>query len=251
MVDARCWAGIAARQQLDIRLALKSFREAFETGTVAGSHSHAARLAGAVLGELLYETGELAEAADLFDDRYHLGPEGGGVDVLAARYGVGARIKATQGDRDAAISRLDDGVKVAEQLRLPRPAAALDHERIKLRLPITATEAGRLRAAPNIPEGGNGIAIITAELDAASGIRLLSRSHASDDRDEACRRASAHLARIDPTARPRAALQARLLLVETLIAAGRPEDARDDIAVVRALCGQHGLTQVLVDAGLG
>ena len=87
----------------------------------------------------------------------------------------------------------------------------------------------------SIPHDGNGIATITAELDAASGIRLLSRSHAADDREKACWHARALLAGIDPTARPLAALQARLLLVETLTAAGRAADARSDIAVVRAL----------------
>ena len=61
----------------------------------------------------------------------------------------------------------------------------------------------------------NGVATITAELDAASGIRLLSRSHAADDREKACWHARALLAGIDPTTRPLAALQARLLLVET------------------------------------
>jgi serine/threonine-protein kinase PknK len=119
-----------------------------------------------------------------------------------------------------------------------------------LRLPIDPSEAARLRAERSIPHDGNGIATITAELDAASGIRLLSRSHASDDREEACRRAGSLLAGIDPTARPLAALHARLLLIETLTAAGRAADAQEDIAVVRALCTQHGLPQLLIDAGL-
>jgi ATP/maltotriose-dependent transcriptional regulator MalT len=250
-VYARCWAGIAARYQLDIPLALRSFREAFEIGAAVGLHSYSARLSGALLGELLYEMGELAEAAHLLEESYQLGPEGGGVDYLAARYVAGARIKAAQGDRDAAVSRLDAGMAVAEKMRLARLAAAINHERVRLRLPITAPEAARLRAERGIPHDGDGIATITAELDDASGIRLLSRSHAAEDRDQACRRADALLAGIDPTARPLAALQARLLLAETLTAAGRAADARDDIAVVRTLCTQHQLPQLLIDAGLG
>ncbi len=251
IVYSRCFAGIAARYQLDIPFALHSFREAFEIGTAVGAHSHAARLAGALLGELLYETGEFDEAAHLLDDSYHLGAEGGGVDWLAARYVVGARIKAAQGNRDAAVSRLAAGMTVAEKLRLPRLAAAINHERVRLCLPITPSEAARLRAERSIPHDDNGIATITAELDAASGIRLLSQSHAGEDRVQACRRAVALVAGIDPTARPLAALQARLLLVETLIAAGRATDAQNDIAVVRALCVQHGLPRLLIDAGLG
>ncbi len=250
-VYARSWAGIAARQQLDIPLALRRFREAFETGTAVGPHSYAARIAGAVLGEMLYETGELAEAAELLEESYHLGPEGGGVDYLTARYVVGARIKAGHGDRDAAIARLDAGTTVADRLRLPRLAAAINHERVRLGLPLDPSEADRLRAVGGIPRDGNGIATITAELDAASGIRLLSRSHAADDREKACRHARALLAGIDPAARPLAALQARLLLAETLTAAGRAADARNESAEARALCTRRGLPQLLIDSGLG
>ncbi|BBY00194.1 serine/threonine-protein kinase [Mycobacterium seoulense] len=250
-VYARSWSGIAARQQLDIPLALRRFREAFETGTAVGPHSYAARIAGAVLGEMLYETGELDEAAELLEESYHLGPEGGGVDYLVARYVVGAKTKAAQGDREAAAGRLDAGMAVAEKLRLPRLAAAITHERVRQGLPIDPAEAARLRAGGGIPRAGDGIATLTAELDAASGIRLLARSHAGDDRDEACRRAAALLAGIDPAARPLAALQARLLLVETVGAAGRGADAQDDIAAVRTLCTQHGLPRLLIDAGLG
>ena len=52
------------------------------------------RLAGALLGELLYETGELTEATRLIEESYALGSEGGTVDYMAARYVTGALIKA-------------------------------------------------------------------------------------------------------------------------------------------------------------
>ena len=76
----RCLAGMASRYQLDIPAALKHFREAFEIAARAGPHSHAVRLAGALLGELLYETGEFSEATRLLDESYLLGSDGGGVD---------------------------------------------------------------------------------------------------------------------------------------------------------------------------
>jgi ATP/maltotriose-dependent transcriptional regulator MalT len=246
-----CWAGIAARHQLDIPRALRSFRKALEIGTAVGRDSQAARHAAALLGELLYETGEFAEAADLLEESYRLGPEAGAVDYLAAQYAVSARIKAAQGDRDVAASRLDAGMTVAQKLGLPRLAAAINNERVRLHLPITRPEAARLRAMHRVFHGSNGIATITAELDEASGIRLLSRSHASDDRDYACRRAGTLLAGIGPTARPLAALQGRLLLAETLTVAGQLNDARNHIAEARALCAQHGLPQLLIDAGFG
>jgi serine/threonine-protein kinase PknK len=55
---------------------------------------------------------------------------------------------------------------------------------------------------------------------------------------------------IGPTTRPLAALQAHLLFAETLTATGRVNDVRNHIAEARALCAQHGLPQLLIDAGL-
>jgi len=129
-VLAHSWAGIAAKYELDIPTARREFREAFEIGCGVGSRSHAARLAGALLGELLYEAGELDDAARMLEMSYGLGPDGGGVDYLAARYVASAKVKAAQGDLSAAAERLDAGMKTAENLQLPRLAAAINNERI-------------------------------------------------------------------------------------------------------------------------
>jgi ATP/maltotriose-dependent transcriptional regulator MalT len=249
-VYARCFGGIVARYQLDIPAALKQFREAYEIGTGMGAHSYAARLAGSLLGELLYETGELAAASRLLDESYELGSEGGGVDYLTALYVTGARIKAAQGDRDAAVERLADGAKAADRFRLPRLAAAIDNERIRLGIEIEPPVAARLRAARTIPHE-DGIAVITAELNENSGIRLLSASDSADDREQACQRAADLLAGIDGERRPLAALTAQLLLVEILKAAGRLDDANVVLPGVAARCERLGLPRLLVDAGLG
>ncbi len=250
-VYARCFAGTTARYQLDIPGALKRFREAYEIGVKVGPHSHAARLAGALLGELLYDTGDFTEAASLLDESYQLGPEGGGTDYLASRYVVGARIKSVSGDRNAAVNRLAAGMQVATQLGLLRLAAAINNERIRLGIPVAAAVATRLRSARDIPRLGDGIATMTAELDEDSGVRLLSSSGDADDRELACGRAASLLAGIDPEQRPLAALRAQLLLGETLTAAGRETEARNQFGSVRALCEQHGLPQLLVDANVG
>jgi ATP/maltotriose-dependent transcriptional regulator MalT len=249
-VYARCFGGIAARYRLDIPAALKNFREGYEMGATVGPHSHAARLAGALLGELLYETGELAEAMRLLDESYQLGSEGGGVDYMIAGYVIGAKIKAVQGDRGAAVDRLADGMKAAEQLQMPRLAAAITNERVRLRIEIAPEVAARLRATRVIPQG-NGIATITAELDESSGIRLLSASDSDNDREQACRRAADLLAGIDCERRPSAALSAQLLLSETLMATGRTDDADIVLPRVVARCEEVGLSRLLVDAGLG
>jgi serine/threonine-protein kinase PknK len=249
-VYARCFGGIAARYRLDIPSALKNFREGYEMGATVGPHSHAARLAGALLGELLYETDELAEAMRLMDESYQLGSEGGGVDSMIAGYVIGAKIKALQGDRGAAVDRLAEGMKAAEQLQMPRLAAAINNERVRLRIEIAPEVAARLRATRVVPQG-NGIAMITAELDENSGIRLLSASDSENDREQACRRAADLLAGIDQERRPLAALSAQLLLAETLMATGRTDDA--DVVLPRAVarCNEVGLSRLLHDAGLG
>ncbi|ETW24123.1 serine/threonine-protein kinase [Mycobacterium gastri] len=249
-VYAHCFGGIAARYVLDIPGALRNFREAYEMGVTAGQHSYAARLASALLGELLYQTGELAEATRLLDEGYQLESVGAGVDTMIARYVTGARVKAVQGDRGAAIDRLTDGMAAAERLRLPRLAAAVNNERIRLGIEIPQEVAARLRATRTIPQH-DGIATIIAELDEDSAIRLLSASDSADDHDQACRRAAELLAGIDGARRPWAALGAQLLLVETLRATGKTDDANAMIPAVVGCCRDHGLSGLLTDAGLG
>jgi ATP/maltotriose-dependent transcriptional regulator MalT len=248
-VYARCYGGIAARYQLDIELALTCLREAYELGAGVGPHSHAARLAGALLGQVLYETGEFAEAVRLLDESYQLGSEGGGVDTLVARYVVGARIKAAQGDRASAVDHLAAGMKTADQLRMPRLAAAVNNERIRLGIDIPQAVVERLRSSRNIPRN-DGIATMTAELDEDSGIRILLGSDSDDDREQAYRRAGAMFAGIDSERRPLAGLNARLLRIETLTATGRTDEARAERADVEAQLAGIGLSRLLVDAGL-
>ena len=244
-VLAHSWAGIAAKYELDIPTARREFREAFEIGTRAGSRSHAARLAGALLGELLYEAGELDDAARMLEMSYGLGPDGGGVDYLAARYVASAKVKAAQGDLSAAAERLDAGMKTAENLQLPRLAAAINNERI--RLGVAPSVAARLRSVRAIPRD-DGIATIIAELDEESAVRLLLASGSADEQDQAWRRATQLLAGMDPRRRPLAALRAELLLAESCSHTGRSADPTIP-AVAR--CREVGLPRLLVDAGLG
>lgn len=244
-VLAHSWAGIAAKYELDIPTARREFREAFEIGTRAGSRSHAARLAGALLGELLYEAGELDDAARMLEMSYGLGPDGGGVDYLAARYVASAKVKAAQGDLSAAAERLDAGMKTAENLQRPRLAAAINNERI--RLGVAPSVAARLRSVRAIPRD-DGIATIIAELDEESAVRLLLASGSADEQDQAWRRATQLLAGMDARRRPLAALRAELLLAESCSRTGRSADPTIP-AVAR--CREIGLPRLLVDAGLG
>jgi serine/threonine-protein kinase PknK len=169
---------------------------------------------------------------------------------MSARYVTAALVKSAEGDRDAAASRLADGMKAAEKLQLPRLAAGITNARIRLGIAITPEIAVELRSPRAIPRG-NGIATITAELDEDSGVRLLSASDSPDERAQACQRAWDLVAGIDDQTRPWAALRARLLLIQTLTAADRVADAAAAAVPVVAKCSELGLSRLLADAGLG
>lgn len=73
------------------------------------------------------------------------------MDYLAARYVIGARVKAAQGDHEGAADRLSTGGDTAVQLGLPRLAARINNERIRLGIALPAAVAADLLAPRTIP----------------------------------------------------------------------------------------------------
>ena len=156
LVYGHCLAGIAANEQLDVAEAERRFREALRVAKRSGdTHSHAARLACALLGELLYERGEVDEADRLLDESYQLGAEGGGVEFMIARYVTGARIKAVRGDRDAAAARLDER-RPRRGNYWPSPAARPCRQRADAAGPAGRRIAGAGRAHRSAPRRRTG-----------------------------------------------------------------------------------------------
>jgi tetratricopeptide (TPR) repeat protein len=251
LVHGLCWTGIAHRLLLGIPAAEDCFRKALKNAKRAGgSHSYLARLASSLLGELLYERGDLDEAERLLDEGYKLGPEGGAVDFKIARYVIGARIKAVQGDRHAAIQRLNEAARVARALSLDRLGALAQNERIRLGLPphpefgvlsVTSYEVRR-RPVDAIDE-------ITVQHEEASAIRTLLTEDDPASRDLACRWAGEWVDRLAAQNRPRALLQARRLLVACLAAAGRVDEAKATLATIAGQCAQLGMLRYLLDGG--
>jgi len=239
LVYGHCLVGIAASEQLDVAEAERCYREALRVAKRAGDiHSHAARLACALLGELLYECGgEVEEADRLLDESYHLGAEGGGVEFMIARYVTGAHIKAVRGDREAAAARLDSAAHVAATIGLPRLRAHVDCERIRLDLPGGQTGPDAQNDA--LPDDGLGE--ITAQLRDETEIRGL----LADQPGIACERAQAWAQRLQHQGRPRALLQANRLLVAALSAAGRTDEAKQTLATIAAQCAERGMIRYL------
>ena len=242
-VYGHCLAGIAAKETLDITEAERHFREALRVAKqCGGTHSHAARLASGLLGELLYECGDVDEAERLIEESCQLGSEGGIADFMIARYVIGARIKAMRGEPEAAILVLNDGARAAATLGLPRLLAHVENERMRLALPLagSATRVGQDEAPL-----GDGLREITAQLRDETEIRRMLAAQPG----LACRRAQTWVQRLQHQGRPRALMQANRLLVACLSAAGRTDEAKQTLASLAAQCVELGLVRYLLDGG--
>ncbi|WP_280269214.1 serine/threonine-protein kinase [Nocardia wallacei] len=247
-IHGLCFLGLAAGLRLDIVAAEQYFRRALKAAKqTGGTHSYGARLAGSLLGELLYERGELAEAERLLDEGYKLGPEAGVVDFKLARYVVGARIKALRGDRAAAIRRLNEGARVARSMALPRLGAEVENERLRLGLP-PHPEFGRLPVVDyeHRRKPVDAIDEFTVLYEEFTAIRLLLARGATD---LACTWAEEWVDRLERLDRPRELLKARRLLVACLAAAGRTEAAKALLAKVCAQCADLGSVRYVLDGG--
>ncbi len=164
-VYGRCFAGMAALAQLDLDAAQEQLQDAVALArTSAGRRSHAARLAGALLGELQYERGELEDAERLLEESGELGAESGVVDFMIDSYALLARIKARRGAVTEAAELLGDGAKTAERLGLTRLSAAVTAERIALLIGARRVREAR-RAAQEFPDGAGCHGGIGAAID--------------------------------------------------------------------------------------
>ncbi|SEB46110.1 serine/threonine-protein kinase [Rhodococcus jostii] len=252
-----CFAGIAAREQLDVVGAEENFQKAMLLAReYGGAHSYSVRLAGALLGELLYERNDVTAAERLLDESVQLGPEGGVVDFMLATYAIGARIKALRGDLESAHQRLHDGARTAEVLALPRLAARVRNEEIRWGLSATSETATNPRSSQDASGGDaellrqrDGIVAVTAELREDSAIRILAATGEPNRIDQACTRAAALVNDLKVQGRPRALMQANLLLTECLAAAKRIDQAKRTLAPVAAQCADLGLVRLLCDEG--
>ena len=251
IVHGLCFSGLAHQLMLDIPTAEACFRKALKIAKRSGgTHSYTARLASSALGELLYERGDLDEADRLLEEGYKLGPEGGSVDFKIFRYVIAARIKALQGDQQAAGQRLDEAVRVARTLSLNRLRAMAEHERARLGLPAHPdSDSWPVTSYTTRRTPVDAIDEITVQFEEASAIRMLIAADDPASKELACRWAQEWADRTATPKRPQALLRARRLLGACLSAAGRVDEAKATIATVAAQCSQLGLLRYLVDGG--
>jgi serine/threonine-protein kinase/serine/threonine-protein kinase PknK len=247
-----CFAAIAANEQLDIAGAEAHLRHAMRIALLpSGRPTYIAKLAGALLGELLYEHGQLDEAEALLDDACELGGEGGIVDFMLASFGTGALLKFSRGDAAVAHRRLAEGLDIAKTLQLPRLQARLLNDSARIAAlsgePIDDSLARRIIHSRS--EHLNELDCVTAELLEDAQIRVLLFDATPSAVEEACRRARACRDHVDEHNRPRAHLRATLLLTLCLDADGNRDEAVRVLGPALRTCAALGLSQLLIDEG--
>ncbi|MEU1548868.1 protein kinase [Nocardia sp. NPDC005745] len=256
LVFGRCGQGAAAYEQLDVATATRCFQQAWESARErSGPRSHAVRVAAALLGETSYRGGDLETADRLLDESHELVTRVGPVDFLISTFVVGARVKAVGGDLFTAATRLDEGARIAADNRLARLAAHIRAERLRLGLPLEAGERRYTDLSESTPlQMGHrltGAALLTAEAEELAAIRALLAEHRPGSDDRAVRRARALYDHTLQKHRPRAQLDAALLLAECLATAGWVGEATNLLLPAVTTCAGLGWTRPLLDAGPG
>lgn len=263
--------GLICYEQLDIPQATHWFERAYEKALCrAGQRSAAARVAASMVGEVEYRRGNLGRARELLDESFAEPPRVGPIESLITTMVTGARVYVARGEMSTAVSRLAEGSRIARRGGLERLRSHIRAERLRLdqlRLSETngavappsqslwTTEPDTLSTSPtsastSVPRR-HGPAVLAAEAEEVAGIRELLVAGGEPNLERAVRRARALYARTSEQSRPRAQLDAALLLTESLARAGWIGEAATALAGPVAQCAELGWTRPLLDAGPG
>ncbi|WP_019928484.1 AAA family ATPase [Nocardia sp. BMG111209] len=252
LVHSNCIAGMAAFEELDIAAAATFLTHAAAVPDAdSEAATHAAALAGALLGDLRYAQGRLAEADELLTAATAGPRRVVSADVMLAAYGTAARVAALRGDRDRAIGLLDAGERTARDGALPRLAARITNERVRLGLPLAEHVRSALGRQPANPAQPVRVRAAVVEADRDSAIRLLLAEGSPSATTVACEHARNLVRDIDSHPRPRDLAAARLLHACCLWALGDRRAARTAAAPALDAYRRHGLLRLARDAGPG
>lgn len=248
-VYGRCFAGIAALSQLDTVGAEEHLRGAVLLAREsAGRRSHAAQLAGALLGELHYLRGQLDEAERLLEACSELGAESGVVDFMIASYALHARVKAGRGAAGEAATLLTEGNRVADRLGLPRLHSALGAERIAQLLGRGRIREAR-RVAQELPDGSSAPGGIGTRIDQIRSSSLASVYSAEQEHDRAVGLLEALVHEARSLGQARTTLELSVQLVGVQERAGRALAAERTLSAVLSRALRAGVTQLVRDGG--
>lgn len=204
-----------------------------------------------MLGQCLYDRGDLPEAQRLIDESYALGVAGGAPDFKIPRYVIGARIKALLGNVTEARRRLNEGARAAAALGIRRLAAKIECERIRLGIsPDPGTPPMEVVSyEARWQDAGAILEELTAQIEESIAIRQLIATGSAADAERACDWASEWTHRLRGRGKHYALLQADRMLVAALFAAGRTDEAMDLFVSALSRCATYGMVRFLPDGG--
>ncbi|MCZ7664862.1 MAG: LuxR C-terminal-related transcriptional regulator [Thermoleophilia bacterium] len=248
-----CLTGSAEMLQGRLRSALMHYRSALERAErmVPGSQTNA--VAAVYLAEALYEMDEVDEAERLLAGSRDRFPECVPLDVMLMAYLTLARIRVLRGEGAAAGALLDEAEGLGEERRIPRVAATIHLERVRL-----AVQRGDVAGAERLARRrddravwrayeGWGMPACDPETPQVGELRLLVRSGRAR---EAIAPLREELEKADSSRRRRRALKIDILLAEALAAAG---DKKAGLWILRRALvfgNQEGYVRAFVDEGL-
>jgi len=248
-VYGRCLDGLAAWEQLDVTEAGRLFQDGRELAQhTMGRRCHAARLAGALLGLLHYERGELDRAEELLEESHELGAESGIADFMIATYITLARVKALRGDMPSAWAILDEGDLTAAHLGLPRLRAAITDQRVRFHIDNgnPATAADLVATQPDTSGCDEHLVVIVTQRWRTTHARVLL---ASGDTESALALLSDVYEAVASAGRPHATILARVELAAALRTAGNYEEGLRALVPALAASERSGLLRAIVDGG--
>jgi serine/threonine-protein kinase PknK len=252
-VYGHCFAGMAEFALGQLTQAEESFSEALRLArNVAGRHSHAAQLAGALLGQLLYERNALGDAELLLEDSRTLGVEGGVGDFSIATYIYSCRLEVLNERYGDAHAILDEGAHIARKQSIERLAHAVESERIKLYLLQGDLRAAdqlliyldEIRPAPATEEPG--IAHQLHEIRQRSRVRVLS---AKGEYPAAVQILNLLIADAQKRGRRLAEMQSRAQLACVLEIAGNRAEAEATLIPAVIYGASEGMFRTFLDEG--
>lgn len=249
-VYGRCFAGLAAFARLDLISAKNRYGEALAVAErMAGEHSHVARLAGALLGRVHYEHGDIDLAETLLEDCHELGAESGVADFMIATYCTLARIKVLRGDIDEAMALLDEGIYTAQHLSMPRLSAALYSDYLRLHLAVGDIARAKdvaARSASDVTTGRDGIAFAVGYYQRGMQARIL---RANNDFEGACRILAAMRDESRSVGWRYGETATTIKLAKVLYLSGETAAASDVLVPALVTASRAGLVRTVVDTG--
>lgn len=248
-----CLIGALELLQGRLSVAVERYRSAEATVRRASlTHSQTGAVASVFLAEALYEMDETEEAERLLAESRDRFRECVPLDVMLLGYLTLARIHALRGEEAAVARLLEEAERVGTDEGIPRAAATVHLERVRL-----ALQRGDLRAAlrlaseasgDSVWSGFRGWGMPASDPDTAevSRLRLMIREGRAQ---AAVPPLKAELARAIESRHLRRALTVRILLAEALAAGGDRRAALRMLREALLFGAREGFVRAFVDEG--